>query len=48
MAALLKFSGQSGKAQEAANQFLKNLQLYPGGYFSRFPQYGNLGMNLRA
>lgn len=48
VAALLKFSGQSGKAQEAANQFLKNLQLYPGGYFSRFPQYGNLGMNLRA
>lgn len=48
VAALLKFSGQSGKAQEAANQFLKNLQLYPGGYFSRFPQYGALSMNLRA
>lgn len=48
VAALLKFSGQSGKAQEAANQFLKNLQLYPGGYFSRFPQCGALSMNLRA
>ena len=48
VAGLLKFTGQPGKAQEAANRFLKNLQLYPGGYFSRFPQYGNLGMNLRA
>ena len=48
VAALLKFSGQSGKAQEAVNQFLKNLQVYPGGYFSRFPQFGALSMNLRA
>ena len=48
VASLLKFSGQSGGAQEAVNQFLKNLQLYPGGYFSRFPQYGALSMNLRA
>lgn len=47
-AGLLKFSGQSGGAQEAVNRFLQNLQLYPGGYFSRFPQHGNLGMNLRA
>ena len=48
VSSLLKFSGQSGGAQEAANRFLKNLQLYPGGYFSRFPQYGALSMNLRA
>ena len=48
VAALLKFSGRSGKAQEAVNQFLKNLQLYPGGYFSCFPQYGGGGVNLRA
>lgn len=48
VAALLKFSGQSDKAQEAVNQFLKNLQVYPGGYFSRFPQYEALSMNLRA
>lgn len=48
VASLLKFSGQSGGTQEAVNRFLKNLQLYPGGYFSRFPQYGALGMNLRA
>ena len=47
-AGLLKFSGQPGGAQEAVNRFLQNLQLYPGGYFSRFPQPGNLGMNLRA
>ena len=48
VSSLLKFSGQSGGAQEAANRFLKNLQLYLGGYFSRFPQYGALSMNLRA
>ena len=48
VSSLLIFSGQSGGAQEAANRFLKNLQLYPGGYFSRFPQYGALSMNLRA
>ena len=48
VAALQKFSGRSGEAQEAVNQFLKNLQLYPGGYFSRFPQYGGGGVNLRA
>ncbi len=48
VAGLLKFTGQSGGAQEAVNRFLKNLQIYPGGYFSRFPQYGNLGMNLRV
>ena len=48
VAALLKFSGRSGEAQEAVNQFLKNLQLYPGGYFSRFPQYGGGGVSLRA
>lgn len=47
-ASLLKFPGQSGGTQEAVNQFLKNLQLYPSGYFSRFPQYGALGMSLRA
>lgn len=38
----------SGGAQDAANRFLENLQVYPGGYFSRFPQYGAQSMNLRA
>ncbi len=33
---------------EAVNRFLKNLQVYPGGYFSRFPQLGALSMNPRA
>lgn len=45
---LLRFSGHSGGAQDAANRFLENLQVYPGGYFSRFPQYGAQSMNLRA
>lgn len=48
VAGLLKFAGKTGASREAVNQFLKNLQLYPGGYFSRFPQYGGLGMSLRA
>jgi len=47
-ASLLKFSGKTGDAWEAAARFMKNLQLYPAGYFSRFPQYGALGMELRA
>lgn len=48
VAGLLKFSGKTGASREAVRQFLKNLQLYPGGYFSRFPQYGGMGMSLRA
>ena len=47
-AGLLKFAGKTGASWEAVNQFLKNLQLYPSGYFSRFPQYGELNMSLRA
>lgn len=47
-ASLLKFSGKNGDAWEAAAQFMKNLQLYPAGYFSRFPRYGALGMDMRA
>lgn len=35
-ASLLHFSGNSAAAQ-AANRFLQNLQVYPAGYFSRFP-----------
>lgn len=45
---LLRFTGKTGASWEAAAQFMKNLQLYPGGYFSRFPQYGALSMSLRA
>lgn len=48
VAGLLKFAGKSGASLEAVNQFLKNLQLYPGGYFSRFPQYRGQGLSLRA
>lgn len=48
MADLLRFSGRPGEAQNAANRFLENLQVYPSGYFSRFPQYGAMSMNLRA
>lgn len=48
VAGLLKFAGRAGASREAAYRFLKNLQLYPGGYFSRFPQYGGLSMSLRA
>ena len=47
-AGLLRFSGRSGEAQDGANRFLKNLQVYPGGYFSRFPLYGAAGVSLRA
>lgn len=35
-------------AQEAVDRFLNDLQVYPGGYFSRFPQHGALSMDLRA
>jgi len=28
--------------------YYENLQVYPAGYFSRFPQYGTLGMDMRA
>lgn len=46
VSALLSFT-QGGKAQDAAaNAFLKNLQVYSQGCFSRFPQGG--GVNLRA
>lgn len=48
VADLLRFAGKSGDAWEAAARFMKNLQVYPGGYFGRFPQYGALGMDLRA
>lgn len=48
VAGLLRFSGRSGEAQDEANRFLKNLQVYPGGYFSRFPLYGAAGVSLRA
>lgn len=47
-AGLLKFAGKAGASREAASWFLRNLQVYPGGYFSRFPQYGARSMNLRA
>lgn len=36
-ASLLRFSG-SDTATQAANRFLQNLQVYPTGYFSRFPE----------
>lgn len=48
VAGLLRFAGKSGASWEAVSRFLKNLQVYPGGYFSRFARYGELGMSLRA
>ncbi len=48
VASLLEFAGKSGASRDAAAQFIKNLRLYPAGYFSRFPQYGALGMDMRA
>lgn len=48
VSSLLKFAGKSGAAEDAVNRFLKNLQVYPAGHFSRFPQYGRLNMDLRA
>lgn len=48
VAGLLRFAGKTGTSWGAVNQFLKNLQLYPGGYFSRFPKRGGLSMSLRA
>jgi len=47
-ASLLTFAGKTGDAWEAVSRFMKNLQVYPAGYFSRFPQYGALGMDMRA
>ena len=47
VAALLKFS-QGDPAQDAAvNRFLKNLQVYSAGYFSRFPRQEK-GLNLQV
>lgn len=48
VADLLKFSGKTGGMQEAINQFLKNLQVYPRGHFSRFAQYGQISMSTRV
>lgn len=36
--ALLKFTNGNSAQDAAVNRFLKNLQAYPAGYFSRFPQ----------
>ena len=36
--ALLKFTSGDSAQDTAVNRFLKNLQAYPAGYFSRFPQ----------
>ena len=48
VSSLLKFAGKSGAAEDAVNRFLKNLQVYPAGHFSRFSKYGRLNMDLRA
>lgn len=48
VADLLKFSGKTGGMQEAINQFLKNLQVYPRGHFSRFAQYGQISMDTQV
>lgn len=44
---LLKFAGGDAAQDTAVNRFLKNLQAYPAGYFSRFPQQQR-GISLRA
>ncbi len=45
LSALLNFTG-GNKAQDAAmNDFLKNLQVYSQGYFSRFPQGGGVSLH---
>lgn len=38
VATLLKFTNGNSAQDAAVNRFLKNLQAYPAGYFSRFPQ----------
>lgn len=48
VASLLNFSGKAGRMQETANQFLKNLQVYSRGYFSRFAQHGQISMSTHA
>ena len=44
---LLKFTNGNSAQDAAVNRFLKNLQAYPAGYFSRFPQQQR-GLSLRA
>lgn len=46
LSALLNFTGGDKTQDSAVNSFLKNLQVYSQGYFSRFPQGG--GVSLRA
>ena len=45
--ALLQFASGDAAQDAAVNRFLKNLQAYPAGYFSRFPQQQR-GVSLRA
>lgn len=45
--ALLQFASGDAAQDAAVNRFLKNLQAYPAGYFSRFPQQQR-GISLRA
>ena len=47
VASLLKFTSGDSSQDAAVNRFLKNLQAYPAGYFSRFPQRQR-GLSLRA
>lgn len=47
VASLLKFTSGDAAQDTAVNRFLKNLQAYPAGYFSRFPRQQR-GLSLRA
>lgn len=42
LVSLLRFSGGDSAVDARMNQFLKNFQLYPQGYWSRFPEIASL------
>ena len=47
VAALLKFTNGDPAQDAAVNRFLKNLQAYPAGYFSRFPRTRAVDLDCR-